>query len=90
MEQKEKTTIASCIFNNAEKEKNFLYDGEFDGLKPGMHRMTTHALEDGYIQCDYDYIFNEVDVKQQFLEELLSVEMPKMINELSPGSKKLD
>ena len=52
--------------------------------------MTTHALEDGYIQCDYDYIFNEVDVKQQFLEELLSVEMPKMINELSPGSKKLD
>ena len=90
LERKEKTTIASCLFNNPEKEKNFQYDGEFDGLKPGMRRMSTHALEDGHIQCGYDYIFNEVDIKQHFLEELLSVEMPKMINDLSPGSKKLD
>ena len=90
LEVNEKTTVASCIFDNAADSKfTAITDGEFEGLKPGMRTLTTHALKSGHTWCDYEYITNEVDIKQQFLEELLTVEMPKMINDLLPGRNNL-
>ena len=55
-----------------------------------MRPLTTHDLKSGHIQCDYDFITNEVDMKQHFLEELLSVDMPRIINDLMPSKNKLD
>ena len=65
-----KTTIANCIYGNTmSSEYTALTDGEFEGLKPGMRRLTTHAHKFGNIQCDYEYITDSVDARQQPLED---------------------
>ena len=49
----EKTTVACCVFNDIEGSEHKDVDFEFEGLRPGEHRISSFG-ERSY--CGFDYI----------------------------------
>jgi hypothetical protein len=49
----EKTTVACCVFNDVDGSEHKDIDFEFEGLRPGEHRISSYG-ERSY--CGFDYI----------------------------------
>ena len=49
----EKTTVACCVFNDVDGSEYKDVDFEFEGLRPGEHRISSYG-ERSY--CGFDYI----------------------------------
>lgn len=49
----EKTTVACCVFNDVDGSEHKDVDFEFEGLRPGEHRISSYG-ERSY--CGFDYI----------------------------------
>ena len=64
--QIEKTTVACCVFNDVDASEHKDIDFEFEGLKPGEHRVSSYG-EQSY--CGYDRISNDdLPIKQDLLD----------------------